>query len=113
MSLDESENAVRRGSAAAGDVVPVWSNFYSEGSVAYQCRALLCPEEEGGYSAHCLNLDGVISQGDTEPEAIENISDAFRETLRYYTESGKAPPWGTVAIDRPAGSIEKWIAVRM
>jgi len=36
-----------------------------------------------------VNLPGAISQGETEAEAIENMRDAFRETIRYYQESGK------------------------
>jgi predicted RNase H-like HicB family nuclease len=29
--------------------------------------------EEGGYTAHCLELPAAISEGDTREEALENI----------------------------------------
>ena len=80
---------------------------------AYDCRVLLCPEEEGGFSAHCLNLPGVISQGDTVSEAMENIRDAFRETLLYYREAQTSIPWDAVDVERTPGCQEKATTVRI
>jgi predicted RNase H-like HicB family nuclease len=71
-----------------------------------ECRALVCPEEEGGYSVHCLNLPGVISQGDSFEEAIENITDAFRETVLYYRDANETIPWAEVDAPQVAGSKE-------
>jgi predicted RNase H-like HicB family nuclease len=34
-------------------------------------------EEEGGYSGHCLELPGAISQGETLDELKENMVDAI------------------------------------
>lgn len=76
-----------------------------------ECRALVCPEEEGGYSVHCMNLPGVISQGETLEEAIENISDAFRETVLYYRGANETIPWGEVNVPPVAGSKEERIIV--
>lgn len=77
----------------------------------YECRVLLCPEEEGGFSAHALRLLGVVSQGETKEEALENIREAFRGTILTYRESGQSVPWGEFEIDRPKDSIERWILV--
>ncbi len=46
-------------------------------------------EEEGGYSAQCLELPGAISQGESKEEAIENIKVAIElvlETLDLETK---------------------------
>ncbi len=83
-----------------------------EPATAYRCRVLLCPEDVG-FSAHCLNLLGVISEGDTEKEALDNMGDSFRETLSYYREANRQIPWGGVDVPRPAGSLERWIVVRL
>ncbi|MCP5539063.1 MAG: type II toxin-antitoxin system HicB family antitoxin [Akkermansiaceae bacterium] len=37
---------------------------------------VLEPDEDGGYTAHCPELD-VASQGDTEDEAADNLSEAI------------------------------------
>jgi predicted RNase H-like HicB family nuclease len=91
-------------------ITPNWTTFEHE--KVFQCHVILWPEEEG-FSAHCANLRGVISQGDTEEEALDNIADCFRETVAYYREAGEIIPWGLVAIERPAGFLERWIEVRM
>jgi predicted RNase H-like HicB family nuclease len=80
------------------------------GDNVYECRVLLCPEEDGGYVAHALRLPGVVSQGETVEEALDNIRDAFRAAMSVYLESGNVP-WSDLEIDRPAGWIEKWILV--
>ena len=79
---------------------------------AYVCRVLLCPEEEGGYSAHALRLPGVVSQGDTESEAIENVVEAFTGALETYLEEGPIP-WVDVIIERTMKCREFWIAVNV
>ncbi len=79
----------------------------------HECRVLLCPEEEGGYSAHALRLPGVVSQGESVAEALDNISDAFRAALLVYREQDETIPWADLQIDRPKGSIERWILVHV
>lgn len=79
----------------------------------FECRVLLCPEEDGGYSAHALRLLGVVSQGETKEEALENIREAFRGAILAYRESGQTIPWGEFEIDRPKDSIERWILVNV
>src|SRR5690349_14857714 len=79
----------------------------------YECRVLLCPEEEGGFSAFAMKLPGVMSQGDSEQEALENIKDAFQAAIQSYTEAGKPVPWMDGKIERPAGSFERWVLVNV
>ncbi|WP_251316099.1 type II toxin-antitoxin system HicB family antitoxin [Flintibacter muris] len=39
--------------------------------------AIMHPEDEGGYSVWLHDVSGCISQGETLPEAVENIKDAL------------------------------------
>ena len=80
---------------------------------AFRCDVLLCEEEDGGYSAHCLNLAGVISQGDNESEAVANVCDAFRETILYFRQIGRPIPWGRVAVERTGKCLERFAIVRI
>jgi predicted RNase H-like HicB family nuclease len=42
---------------------------------------------EEGYSVFCPGLPGCWSQGETEPEALENIHDAIQEYLAAITDT--------------------------
>ena len=44
-------------------------------------------ESEEGFSVSCPGLPGCWSQGESEPEAIENIKDAIREYLAAIADS--------------------------
>ena len=86
-----------------------WEKFVDAN--VFECRVLLCPEPEGGYSAHALRLPGVVSQGDSIAEALENITEAFRGAISVYQEGNQGIPWEQITIDRPARSLERWILV--
>lgn len=45
---------------------------------------ILEKEEEGGYSAQCLELPGVISQGETKGEALKNIEEAVEVVVGWW-----------------------------
>ena len=105
------ESPLRLGSAQHSFAeLPKWETIDPR---AYQCRVLLIPEEEGGYSAHCLRLPGVVSEGETIEEAIGSIADAFREAIRCYWDSSVDVPWQDIEINRPRGSVERWILVNV
>ena len=44
-------------------------------------------ESEEGFSVSCPGLPGSWSQGESKPEAIENIKDAIREYLAAISDS--------------------------
>ena len=50
---------------------------------------ILEKEEEGGYSAQCLELPGAISQGETKEEALRNIKEAIALVLKVINEDAK------------------------
>ncbi|MEA2075820.1 MAG: type II toxin-antitoxin system HicB family antitoxin [Euryarchaeota archaeon] len=47
---------------------------------------ILEKEEEGGYSAQCLELPGAISQGETKEEALKNIKEAIEAVLEVLNQ---------------------------
>ena len=84
-----------------------------EDDSVFECRVLLCPEDEGGYSAHALRLPGVVSQGETVTEALDNIKEAFRGAIGVYLEDGQEIPLESIDMDRPAESLERWVLVNV
>jgi predicted RNase H-like HicB family nuclease len=82
------------------------------GSSTFECRVVLSPEQ-CGYSAHALDLPGVVSEGDSLEEALENVADAFREAILSYRDEQKDIPWKRVQVDRLDGSKERWIIVNV
>jgi predicted RNase H-like HicB family nuclease len=47
---------------------------------------MLREEPEGGYSAQCIELPGVISEGDNRKEALANIKEAIEGYLEAFPE---------------------------
>jgi predicted RNase H-like HicB family nuclease len=47
---------------------------------------ILGKEEEGGYSAQCLELPGCISEGETREKALKNIKEAIKGYLEAFSE---------------------------
>jgi len=47
---------------------------------------ILRKEEEGGYSAQCLELPGCISEGENREEALANIREAIEGYLEAFPE---------------------------
>ena len=50
---------------------------------------ILEKEEEGGYSAQCLELPGAISQGETKDETLRNIKEAIEAVLEVLSQEIK------------------------
>jgi len=80
----------------------------------YECRIWLCPEADGGFSVVAPFLPGVVSQGETEAEAIGSFREAFQCAAAEYLESGGSIPWSDSTIfEKPQDTIEKWILVHV
>jgi predicted RNase H-like HicB family nuclease len=47
---------------------------------------ILEPQEEGGFTARCVELPGAISQGETKTEALENVKEAIGLILEVLRE---------------------------
>jgi antitoxin HicB len=90
-----------------------WDKYKPSGRV-HECRVWLCPEEEGGYSAVVPFLPGVVTQGETVDETLENVREAFRGVVAEYTENGEDIPWrDEIVCQKPHDAIEKWILVNV
>ena len=54
-----------------------------------QFTIIIEKEEEGGFSGQCLEMPGVISQGESLDELKKNISKALQMALEYLKEKTK------------------------
>ena len=78
----------------------------------YECQAVLCPEEGGGFSAHVANLPGAVTEGDSFDEALSNIREVFADLITTYREIGKEIPWGDKDLSfLPKECQRRWILV--
>ena len=110
MATVEPLNEERQGATQTAYPVTNWQEFDED---TIECRVLICPECDGGYSVHALRLPGVVSQGETIEEALTNIVDAFRATIAVYREETQVIPWQDIEIERTNNSVERWILVNV
>ncbi len=85
---------------------------YEPGTV-YRCKVILSPpDEDGRIVVHAASLPGVVSQGDSEEEALRNIVEALEGTIPSYDDQ---IPWLPVSEWRQASQHEKerWILVHV
>ena len=68
-------------------------------------------EVEGGFSVYAATLPGVVSQGETEKEALENIVEAFEGVLASYQECGETIPWLATPRELEHGGLARWVDV--
>lgn len=70
----------------------------------YRVPLVLTPQPEGGYTVTSPSLPGLVTEGDSLEQALENVEDAFRATLELYEDTGRPIPPGLVQ-DPEAGAI--------
>ena len=97
MTLTEPYHAIVQGSPQ--DDTERWTIF--DADRVFECKIAIVRESEG-FSVHAEDLLGVVSQGETVEEAVENITEAFGGALTEYLANGVIP-WEEVAIE---GEIE-------
>ena len=103
-------------SAGAGTpptLVLEWTEYAQDGRKAYQIEVRLTPEIEGGFSVHVPELPGVVSQGETEQEAEENIREALAAAIESYRESHEEIPWRREPVPTEPGENSRWIVVHV
>lgn len=49
-------------------------------------------QPEGGYTVTAPQLPGLVTEGDTVPEAMANVEDALTALLELYEDTGKEIP---------------------
>jgi predicted RNase H-like HicB family nuclease len=90
--------------------MPEWEQ--PEPSV-YECEVWFLAETAGGYSAFAAYLPGVVSQGETEEEALRELSEAIHAALESYRARGRKTPWSEEPIDLEGAepTLKKWVLV--
>lgn len=58
---------------------------------------ILEPQPEGGYTVTSPLLPELITEGDTIPECLVNVEDAFAVVLEIYEDEGRPLPDGIYA----------------
>ena len=58
----------------------------------FRITVILTPQPEGGYTVTCEELPGLVTEGDSVEEALENVEDAFAATLELYEDLGHSLP---------------------
>jgi len=74
-------------------------------SYVYRVPLVMTPQEEGGYTVTSPVLPGLVTEGDSLEQALENVEDALRATLELYEDTGRPVPSGLVQ-DPDAGAIQ-------
>jgi predicted RNase H-like HicB family nuclease len=78
---------------------------------AFQCRIAIVKEADG-FSAHAEQLPGVVSEGDTEAEALDQVAEACEAALKEYLASGQPIPWSDAKVEGDV-VFRRWIVVRV
>ena len=53
---------------------------------------LLTPQAEGGYTVTSPLLPELVTEGDSMPEALNNVEDALAAVIEIYQDSGRQLP---------------------
>jgi antitoxin HicB len=53
---------------------------------------ILEPQPEGGFTVTSPLLPGLVTEGDSVEDALENVRDALATVIEAYRETGKALP---------------------
>ena len=71
----------------------------------YRVSLVLEPQQEGGYTVTSPALPGLVTEGDSVEEALDNAKDALRATVELYEDTGRPIPAGVVQHPE-AGALE-------
>jgi len=61
-------------------------------AASYSYSVILEPQEGGGFTVLVPALPEVVTEGETEQEALANVEEAIRAILEYRREQGMTPP---------------------
>jgi antitoxin HicB len=74
-------------------------------SFVYRVPLVMTPQHEGGFTVTSPALPGLVTEGDTLEEALENAKDALHATLELYEDTGRPVPANLIQ-DPDAGAIQ-------
>ena len=72
----------------------------------FRITVILTPQPEGGYTVTCEELPGLVTEGDSVEEALENVEDAFVATLELYEDFGRSLPESIQVSDDEGPSVQ-------
>ena len=72
----------------------------------FRITVILTPQPEGGYTVTCEELPGLVTEGDSVEEALENVEDAFAATLELYEDFGRSLPESIQVSDEEVPRIQ-------
>lgn len=87
----------------------VWK-YYPPGT-CYRLQVQLIQEPAGGYSIIATCLPRVVSQGETEREAIANIKEAFQVVVETYKDLNQPIPWRDPQFMENVVCKIKWLVI--
>jgi antitoxin HicB len=59
---------------------------------SYSYSVILEPQEGGGFTVLVPALPEIVTEGETEQEALANVEEVIRAVLEYRQEQGMTPP---------------------
>jgi antitoxin HicB len=74
-------------------------------SFVYRVPLVMTPQHEVGFTVTSPALPGLVTEGDTLEEALENAKDALHATLELYEDTGRPVPANLIQ-DPDAGAIQ-------
>ncbi len=77
---------------------------------ARECTLWMHVDEDGGYSVSSPSLPGLVAEGDTIPDALNNAREAAKLLITLYLNEGSIP-WQKAIEPAPSGVIERRIVV--
>jgi predicted RNase H-like HicB family nuclease len=78
-------------------------NYIIEDVICMKYTIILEEQEEGGFTAQCLEIPGAISQGETKKEALDNVKEAIELVLEVLQEEAKETSKNTELIKVDVG----------
>ena len=76
-----------RGANLAGEIYACLEE--GEALAVIRVTLVLEPQPEGGYTVTCPYLPELVTEGDTQDEALANAYDALTAVLELYAEAGR------------------------
>lgn len=89
---------------------PNWTVAEPNKEIGYRCELRLEPATEGGFVAYVAQLKGIISEGDSEDEAVRNVTEALRAAIAVYSEEGDSVPWAEPER-KTKEEVSRWVVV--
>lgn len=105
-----SDIKTRKTPGESGIIPKLIPSWHTPEEKVYRCKVILL-QEEGGYSVYAATLPGVASQGETEDDALHNITEALEGVLATYREQDQEIPWSEETAQKPRNAEVRWVVV--